>query len=130
MIHGETGCGKTGLLSRVIQQCGSWQPEAFIIFRFVGVTPESSSLVQILRTVVSQLIFLLKGRNYWIPHVCVLHSTSHVIRLIMFKKSSYNLIITKPFSFVFHFFCRMFTGTRRSYISLSHPLQILRLVLF
>ncbi|ODM93765.1 NACHT and WD repeat domain-containing protein 2 [Orchesella cincta] len=81
VVHGETGSGKTGLLSRVVQQCGSWLPDAFIIFRFVGVTPESRSLVQILRTIVSQLGFLLKGRSYWIPH-----------NVQWYKKELYKLI--------------------------------------
>jgi GTPase SAR1 family protein len=68
VVHGSKGCGKTCLISRAVQQCPTQFQEALVIYRFVGLTPESRSLVQILRTVVNQLSYLLTGRSYWIPH--------------------------------------------------------------
>ncbi|OXA64251.1 NACHT and WD repeat domain-containing protein 2 [Folsomia candida] len=68
VVHGVKGCGKTCLISRAVQQCLNWFPDALIVYRFVALTPESSTLVQILRTVVNQLTCLITGRTFWIPH--------------------------------------------------------------
>lgn len=56
VIHGASGCGKTGLLARAVQEfVGEQEP----VVRFIGVTPASSDL----RSLLSSLCQELRQRN-------------------------------------------------------------------
>lgn len=59
VICGPEGCGKSSLMARVVRDCSMWVPDASVVFRFVGLTPDSSSEDQLLRSITEQLCFLV-----------------------------------------------------------------------
>lgn len=71
VIYGPGGCGKTTLLARLAQCCLQWQPEAFLVFRFVGISAQSSTIEQLLCSIVHQCSILTYGYKSSAPHVSV-----------------------------------------------------------
>ncbi|XP_077503661.1 NACHT domain- and WD repeat-containing protein 1 isoform X3 [Amblyomma americanum] len=51
VLHGVKGSGKSSLLARVAQLCETWVPEAPVIARFVGTSPDSDTQEQLLRSI-------------------------------------------------------------------------------
>ncbi|XP_065167837.1 NACHT and WD repeat domain-containing protein 2 [Atheta coriaria] len=68
VIYGPGGCGKTTLLARLAQCCLQWQPEAFLVFRFVGISAQSSTIEQLLCSIVHQCSILTYGYKSSAPH--------------------------------------------------------------
>lgn len=73
VIHGLSGCGKTTVLARLLLSCQTLLPNLAIVFRFVNISAESSSLELLLHSILSQIHFIVNGRQLWEPHVsCIL----------------------------------------------------------
>ncbi|KAK5648750.1 hypothetical protein RI129_003642 [Pyrocoelia pectoralis] len=68
VIVGASGCGKSTLLSRIAQCCLTWQPEAFLIVRFVGISAQSSSIQQLLYSITNQCSILTYGHKSYENH--------------------------------------------------------------
>ncbi|KAK3734688.1 hypothetical protein QZH41_002106 [Actinostola sp. cb2023] len=57
VLHGESGCGKTSLVAKVAMEVKSWFKDEplTMVCRFIGTTPDSSSIRCLLRSVCLQL---------------------------------------------------------------------------
>lgn len=69
ILYGPGGCGKTTLLARIAQCCQQWLPEAFLIFRFVGISAQSSTIEQLLSSISNQCSILTYGHKCYCIHV-------------------------------------------------------------
>lgn len=69
ILHGSHGCGKTTLLARVAQCCHSWLPDSIVAVRFVGISLQSMTILQILRTIITQCSIVSSGRTTYLKHV-------------------------------------------------------------
>ncbi|NUQ62866.1 MAG: DUF4062 domain-containing protein [Pirellulales bacterium] len=49
LVTGTPGCGKSALLARFVSQFRRWRPKAIILYHFVGASPSSTDLKQMLR---------------------------------------------------------------------------------
>jgi hypothetical protein len=54
-VYGESGSGKTALMARAAEQANHENPEANIIYRFIGATPESSDGRTLLESLCRQI---------------------------------------------------------------------------
>lgn len=63
-LYGTGGCGKTSMIAKAGSMVSKWLPEAkpLIIMRFVGTTPDSSSLTPLLTSISKQIAY-----NYMLP---------------------------------------------------------------
>ncbi|XP_063905453.1 NACHT and WD repeat domain-containing protein 2 isoform X2 [Zophobas morio] len=68
VLYGPGGCGKTTLLARVAQCCQQWLPEAFLIFRFIGISAQSSTIEQLLSSITNQCSILTYGHKCYCIH--------------------------------------------------------------
>ncbi|EFA06477.1 hypothetical protein TcasGA2_TC009369 [Tribolium castaneum] len=68
ILYGPGGCGKTTLLARVAQCCQQWLPEAFLIFRFIGISAQSSTIEQLLSSITNQCSILTYGHKCYCIH--------------------------------------------------------------
>ncbi|XP_065205411.1 NACHT domain- and WD repeat-containing protein 1 [Planococcus citri] len=68
VIHGLSGCGKTTVLARLLLNCQTLLPNLAVIFRFVNISTESSSLELLLHSILSQIHYVITGRQFWEPH--------------------------------------------------------------
>ncbi|XP_050411152.1 NACHT and WD repeat domain-containing protein 2 isoform X2 [Patella vulgata] len=55
LIHGETGCGKSSLVAKVVQQCWELDTPSAVIIRFGGLTPESMTVKSTLISIYLQI---------------------------------------------------------------------------
>ncbi|UYV61467.1 NWD2 [Cordylochernes scorpioides] len=65
VFHGHGGCGKTSLLAKIASMVWEWSPQGkkpARIIRFLGITPESSSLVPMIKSLCYQISY-----NYCLP---------------------------------------------------------------
>ena len=71
VLYGESGCGKTSLMAKVTTALKSWFEDEtiLVICRFIGTSPESSSIRLLLRNVCQHLC-KVSGNNAEIPEVC------------------------------------------------------------
>ncbi|XP_026728455.1 NACHT and WD repeat domain-containing protein 2 [Trichoplusia ni] len=63
-LIGGAGCGKATLVARAVTMAHTYQPDLAVIVRFVGLTPQSSSSHQLLKSIVDQCHVLLTGTVY------------------------------------------------------------------
>jgi len=54
-IYGEGGMGKTALVSRTVKRAEEEHPEAQVVYRFIGQTPESSDIAKLLESICAQV---------------------------------------------------------------------------
>lgn len=59
ILHGSGGCGKTSLLAKAASLARYWigKPKAILILRFMGTTPDSSSVIPALTSICQQLSY-------------------------------------------------------------------------
>ncbi len=69
VIHGVSGCGKTTVLARLLLSCQTLLPNLAVIFRFINVSADSSSLELLLRSILQQIYFVISGKQLWESHV-------------------------------------------------------------
>lgn len=69
VIVGASGSGKSTLIARAAQCCHQWSPDAFLAFRFIGITNRSSTMENILSSVVNQCSIVMSGSQYTGRHV-------------------------------------------------------------
>lgn len=69
VLHGPKGCGKSALVAKAFQAIKTWQPEAYKIIRFTGLTPASGTMEQLLLSIISQCSVLAGGEDWHCPHV-------------------------------------------------------------
>ncbi|KAF5283296.1 hypothetical protein FQR65_LT13975 [Abscondita terminalis] len=64
-------CQKAARCTRLAQCCLNWQPEAFLIVRFVGISEQSSSIHQLLYSITNQCSILTYGHKIYKAHVSI-----------------------------------------------------------
>lgn len=76
ILHGESGCGKTSIMAKIAVEIRKWlKPEsAIVVLRFIGTSPESSSIRLLLRSVCHQLYTITDNDVGEIPEVSFMHS--------------------------------------------------------
>lgn len=57
VIHGESGCGKTSIMAKICTFVRSWlnEEDCIVVTRFIGTSPDSSSIRPLLRSICNQL---------------------------------------------------------------------------
>lgn len=83
VVHGEQGCGKTTLLARTAQCCHSWLPDCAVLVRAANISPQSSTLEQLLRTITLQCSIVSTGEQVWLKDVS---TTTTLTRLLDYLK--------------------------------------------
>ncbi|XP_059471798.1 NACHT domain- and WD repeat-containing protein 1 isoform X2 [Neocloeon triangulifer] len=68
VLHGPKGCGKSALVAKAFQAIKVWQPEAYKIIRFTGLTPASGTMEQLLLSIVMQCSVLAGCEDWYCPH--------------------------------------------------------------
>lgn len=73
ILHGESGCGKTSVLAKMAVEVRNWLEDdsAFVVLRFIGTSPESSSIRLLLISVCQQLCKITNNDATQIPEVSV-----------------------------------------------------------
>jgi len=90
VIHGQPGSGKTSLLARVTQLIPQSIPEAVLITRFIGITPDSSTDRRLLESIIThQNQVLNKKEDFSIPN-----DFDDLVKV--FKKSLTSITKDKP----------------------------------
>lgn len=86
VIHGESGCGKTSILAKIVKDVKGWMEDqnCVTVFRFLGTSPDSSSARLLLRGVCQQLCKLTGQNTTNIPDV------SKVLRIYIFYYLGYK----------------------------------------
>ena len=57
VLHGESGCGKTSLMAKIATKVKKWlgKESTSVVLRFIGTTPDSSDLRNLLQSICEQL---------------------------------------------------------------------------
>ena len=64
VVHGQSGSGKTSVLSMVLKCCTDWfNSDVAVVVRYLGTTPDSSLLRRLLESLCQQISILL-NQNY------------------------------------------------------------------
>ncbi|WAQ94112.1 NWD2-like protein, partial [Mya arenaria] len=70
ILHGASGCGKTSLMAKGASQSRSWfgpKQTPFLVLRFLGTTPNSSSVIPLLTSLSRHLMWLYEEPDEYIP---------------------------------------------------------------
>ncbi|XP_060597437.1 NACHT and WD repeat domain-containing protein 2-like [Ruditapes philippinarum] len=70
ILFGDSGCGKTSLMAKGSSQARSWfskNSSPFLVLRFLGTTPNSSSIIPLLKSLCQQLTWLYEIPDEYIP---------------------------------------------------------------
>ena len=98
VLWGEGGCGKSSVLAKIASESSSWFPTKHCrpirLVRFLGTTPDSSSIGPLLRSVCQQLCFL-----YQVPENTIPVELSHLINY--FKRLLEKTPADKPLCIFF-----------------------------
>ncbi|CAF4551274.1 unnamed protein product [Rotaria sp. Silwood1] len=98
VLWGEGGCGKSSMLAKIASESSSWfsskQCTPIRLIRFLGTTPDSSSIGPLLRSVCQQLCFL-----YQVPENTIPVELSQLINY--FKRLLEKTSADKPFCIFF-----------------------------
>lgn len=85
VLHGPKGCGKSALVAKAFQAIKTWQPEAYKIIRFTGLTPASGTMEQLLLSIVSQCSVLAGGEDWHCPHVSLTFRVTISLKITLFR---------------------------------------------
>ncbi|KAL3863458.1 hypothetical protein ACJMK2_005212 [Sinanodonta woodiana] len=55
VLYGESGIGKTALMAKIMECVKQWFPDSFRIIRFLGTSPKSTAIHQVLFSICSQI---------------------------------------------------------------------------
>ena len=75
ILHGESGCGKTSIMAKMAVEIGKWLESPIVVLRFIGTSPESSSIRLLLRSVCHQLYTITENDIGDIPEVSLTPKT-------------------------------------------------------
>lgn len=71
ILYGESGCGKTSVMAKIAVEIKKWLEDesVIVVLRFIGTSPESSSVRLLLRSVCQQLYKVSENDSSEIPEV-------------------------------------------------------------
>lgn len=89
ILHGESGCGKTSVMAKIAVEIMTWLEDEspIVVLRFIGTSPESSSVRLLLRSVCQQLQKVTENDSSEIPEV-----SSHIFRFAIHPLSGSNYV--------------------------------------
>lgn len=89
ILHGESGCGKTSVMAKIAVEIMKWLEDEspIVVLRFIGTSPESSSVRLLLRSVCQQLQKVTENDSSEIPEV-----SSHIFRFAIHPLSGSNYV--------------------------------------
>lgn len=71
MIHGQSGCGKTSVVSMAAKEVWNCFSQSNIVIRYIGTTPNSSQVRLLLYSVCQQICFIYGRDPTKIRQVCI-----------------------------------------------------------
>lgn len=116
VVHGEQGCGKTTLLARTAQCCHSWLPDCAVLVRAANISPQSSTLEQLLRTITLQCSIVSTGEQVWLKHVS---TTKTLPRLLTNWLNNFDYLKRKEQAAVGFIYLRLYLEISKNYLTLS-----------
>ena len=89
ILHGESGCGKTSVMAKIAVEIRKWfeDESVIVVLRFIGTSPESSSVRLLLRSVCQQLQKVTENDSTEIPEV-----SSHIFQFAIHPLSGSNYV--------------------------------------
>ena len=89
ILHGESGCGKTSVMAKIAVEIRKWLEDesGIVVLRFIGTSPESSSVRLLLRSVCQQLLKVTENDSTEIPEV-----SSHIFQFAIHPLSGSNYV--------------------------------------
>ena len=89
ILHGESGCGKTSVMAKIAVEIRKWfeDESVIVVLRFIGTSPESSSVRLLLRSVCQQLLKVTENDSTEIPEV-----SSHIFQFAIHPLSGSNYV--------------------------------------
>ena len=71
VLHGESGCGKTSIMAKITRKVKKWVEDesAIVVVRFIGTSPDSSSIRPLLRSICLQLCKATEQETADVPEV-------------------------------------------------------------
>ena len=89
ILHGESGCGKTSVMAKIAVEIKKWLEDVsvIVVLRFIGTSPESSSVRLLLRSVCQQLHKVTENDSSEIPEV-----SSHIFWFAIHPLSGSNYV--------------------------------------
>ncbi|CAB3364546.1 Hypothetical predicted protein [Cloeon dipterum] len=91
VLHGPKGCGKSALVAKAFQAANVWQPEAYKIIKFTGLTPASGTMEQLLLSIITQCSILAGCEDWFCAHN--VSSYGELLPKLMSSASSQNPLI-------------------------------------
>ena len=93
ILHGESGCGKTSVMAKIAVEIRKWLEDesAIVVLRFIGTSPESSSIRLLLRSVCQQLYKVTENDTTEIPEVRSYVLGFLIVSLLSFGKDTARL---------------------------------------
>ncbi|EDV32030.1 uncharacterized protein Dana_GF14243 [Drosophila ananassae] len=91
VISGARGCGKSVLVSKIMENVHRWKPEAQLILRYANLSARSSDLTSLLGSMANQMSVLETGHQCQVPHT--LAAYSEVIREILGRQQRFFVLI-------------------------------------
>lgn len=116
VVHGEQGCGKTTLLARTAQCCHSWLPDCAVLVRAANISPQSSTLEQLLRTITLQCSIVSTGEQVWLKDVS---TTTTIPRLLTNWHKNVDYLKRKEEAAVGLIYLRLYLEICKNYLTLS-----------
>ncbi|KFM57174.1 NACHT and WD repeat domain-containing protein 1, partial [Stegodyphus mimosarum] len=91
IVHGPSGCGKTCFMAKITELASTWSPGACIVTRLVGLTAESATQQQLLRSI-SEQCCALYGEHPAVASA-TMHSWGHGLSKLLLKVSELRPLI-------------------------------------
>jgi WD40 repeat protein len=91
IVHGASGSGKTSIIAKAAMCARNWLPGAVIVVRFLGTTPDSTTIHSVLQSVAQQICFAF---NLTIPPRDILGDFTVLVQY--FKTQLLNSLPVSP----------------------------------
>ncbi|XP_030376697.1 uncharacterized protein LOC115625696 [Scaptodrosophila lebanonensis] len=91
VVSGASGCGKSVLVSKIMENVHRWKPEAQLVLRYANLTARSSDLTSIVGSIANQMCVLESGKQCQVTHT--LSAYAQVIREIVARQQRFFVLI-------------------------------------
>lgn len=81
VIYGQSGCGKTSVMSMIAKEAWNISSQSNVVIRYIGTTPNSSQIRLLLRSVCEQICNIYGRNPHTIRKVCGILSHLNVLGL-------------------------------------------------
>ncbi|EDW05106.1 GH10482, partial [Drosophila grimshawi] len=91
IVSGARGCGKSVLVSKIMENVHRWKPEAQLVLRYANLSARSSDLTSLLGSIANQMSVLETGQQCHVLHT--LEAYAGVIREILGRQQRFFVLI-------------------------------------